>query len=215
MTIVGVVRHVHYRTLEAPSRVELYWPAAQQPVPQMDLAVRASGDPKSLAGMIRREVQGLDPDQPLFHVRTMEEWMANSVAQRRLALILLSMFAGLALVLASVGIYGTTSFSVAQQTRDIGVRRALGAQTGTVLGMVMGQGIGAVGIGIGVGIVGALGVTRLMKQSLFQVRSADPVTYLAVIVILCAVAALASALPAWKATTDISANLYSYHLSTS
>jgi putative ABC transport system permease protein len=202
MTIVGVVRHVHYGSLEAKSRVEMYWPYAQQPYPQtqMDLAVRTSGDPMGLAAMIRREVQALDPEQPLFHVRPMQEWMADSVARRRLALILLGSFAGLALVLAAVGIYGTTSFSVAQQTRDIGVRRALGAQTGRVLLMVLRQEVAVVGAGIAAGILGALVVTQFMKQSLFQVSAADPVTYLAVIAVLAAVAVAASTLPAWKAT---------------
>jgi ABC-type antimicrobial peptide transport system permease subunit len=130
----------------------------------------------------------------------MQEWMADSVARRRLALILLGSFAGLALVLAAVGIYGTTSFSVAQQTRDIGVRRALGAQTGRVLLMVLRQEVAVVGAGIAAGILGALVVTQFMKQSLFQVSAADPVTYLAVIAVLAAVAVAASTLPAWKAT---------------
>jgi putative ABC transport system permease protein len=202
MTIVGVVRHVHYASLESKSRVELYWPYAQQPYrqSQMDVAVRTSGDPRRLAPQIEQAIHAIDPDQPVFHVRPMEEWMADSVARRRLALDLLAIFAGLALLLAAVGIYGTTSFSVAQQTHDIGVRRALGAQTGAVLLMVLAQEIRVVGAGIAVGILGALGVTQLMKQSLFHVSAADPVTYLAVIGILAAVAVAASTLPAWKAT---------------
>jgi len=200
MTIVGIVKHVHYRTLEAESRVEAYWPEAQQPYPFMDLVVRTSRDPESLAAIIGKEVHALDPDQPLYHVRTMEQWMADSVARRRLALELLAIFAGLALVLAAVGIYGTTSFSVAQQTRDIGVRRALGAQTSSVLRMVLAQGIRVVGVGIVLGLFGALALTQLMKQSLFQVSAADPATYLAVIGILAAVALVAAALPAWRAS---------------
>jgi len=202
MTIIGVVKHVHYASLEMKSRVELYWPSAQLPFSQsqMDVVVKTSGDPRSLAPQIERAVHAIDPDQPLFHVRTMEEWMADSVARRRLALKLLAIFAGLALVLAAVGIYGTTSFSVAQQTRDIGVRRALGAQTSSVLRMVLAQGIRVVGLGIVLGLLGALALTQLMKQSLFQVSAADPATYLAVIGILAAVAVLAAALPAWRAS---------------
>ena len=202
MTIVGVVRHVHYGSLEANSRVEMYWPFAQQPYPQsqLDLAVRTAGDPRSLAAMIQREVQALDPDQPLFHVRPMEEWMADSVARRRLALILLASFAGLALLLAAVGIYGTTSFSVAQQTRDIGVRRALGAQRGDVFRLVLREGVTTVAIGAAVGIAGALAITRLIRQALFQVSAADPVTYAAVLATLTLVALLAAWLPAWRAT---------------
>jgi len=202
MTIVGVVGHVHYASLESNSRVECYWPRSQDPyaASQMDLAIRTSGDPKSLALQIERAVHAIDPDQPVFHVRTMEEWMADSVARRRLALDLLAIFAGLALLLAAVGIYGTTSFSVAQQTRDIGVRRALGAQTGSVLLMVFAQEVRVIGAGIAAGILGALAVTQLMKQSLFHVSAADPVTYLAVIGVLAAVAVAAAALPAWRAT---------------
>ena len=202
MTIVGVVRHVHYASLETRSRVELYFPQEQPPFPetQFDLAVRTTADPKSLATAIQKEIQTLDPDQPVFHVRTMDEWLASSVARRKLALTLLAIFAGLALLLASVGIYGTTSFSVAQQTRDIGVRRALGAQAGTVLRMVLAQGVRVVGAGIAVGLLGALALTQFMKQSLFQVNAADPLTYLAVIVVLALVAIAASALPAWRAT---------------
>jgi predicted permease len=202
MTVVGVVQHVHYASLEQASRVEVYWPLEQPAFPesQFDLAVRTTADPRTLAAAIQKEVQALDPDQPVFHVRTMDEWLANSVARRKLALILLAIFAGLALVLAAVGIYGTTSFSVAQQTRDIGVRRALGAQAGSVLVMVLSQAIRMVGVGIAAGILGALALTQLMKQSLFHVNAADPVTYLAVTGVLAAVAVTAAALPAWRAT---------------
>jgi putative ABC transport system permease protein len=203
MTIVGVVKHVHYRTLEAKSRVEVYWPALQfqaYGLPAMDLAIRTSRDPKSLAAVVEREVHALDADQPVYHVRTMEEWMADSVARRRLALILLAIFSGMALVLAAVGIYGTTSFSVTQQTREIGVRRALGAQTGDVFRLVVGQGVRAVVLGAGAGIVGALVMTQLMRQALFEVSPADPVTYAAVTVVLGLVALLAAAVPARRAT---------------
>jgi len=202
MTIVGVVEHVHYASLEQASRVEVYWPLEQPAFPesQYDLAVRTTADPRSLAAAIQKEVQALDPDQPVFHIRTMDEWLANSVARRRLALILLAIIAALALVLAAVGIYGTTSFSVAQQTRDIGVRRALGAQAGAVPMMVLSQAIRMVGAGVAAGILGALALTQLMKQSLFHVDAADPVTYLAVTGVLAAVAVTAAALPAWRAT---------------
>ena len=202
MTIVGVVGHVHYASLETKSRVELYWPYAQMPYQQsqLDLVVKTAGDPQRLAGQIEAAIHAIDPDQPVFHVRTMEEWMAESVARRKLALDLLGIFAGLALLLAAVGIYGTTSFTVAQQTRDIGVRRALGAQTGGVLLMVLRQEIRVVGAGIAVGLLGTLGVTQFMKQSLFRVSAADPLTYLAVIAILALVAMGAALLPAFRAT---------------
>jgi len=200
MTIVGVVGHVHYRTLEAKSRVEAYWPATQLPYQAMDLVIRTSREPKSLAAVIEREVHALDADQPVYHVRTMEEWMADSVARRRLALILLAIFSGLALALAAVGIYGTTSFAVTQQTREIGVRRALGAQRGDVFRLVLVEGVSAVAIGAAAGIVGALVITQFIRQALFDVSAADPVTYAAVLAVLALVALVAAWLPAWRAT---------------
>ena len=200
MTVVGVVKHVHYRTLEAKSRVEAYWPEAQQPYWFLDLAIRTRRDPKSLASVVEKEVHALDPDQPVHHVRTMGEWMADSVARRRLALILLGIFSSLALVLAAVGIYGTTAFVVTQQTREIGVRRALGAQRGNVFRLILAQGVRAVAIGAAVGIVGALAVTQLIRQVLFDVSPADPVTYAAVLLTLSLVALVAAWLPAWRAT---------------
>ena len=201
MTVVGVVRHVHYASLETNSRVEAYWPFAQQPYPQaqMDLAVRTSGDPMHLTRQIEAAIHAIDPDQPVFHLRTMEEWMADSVARRKLVLDLLGIFAALALVLAAVGIYGTSSFAVAQQTRDIGVRRALGAQTGDVLLMVLAQEVRVVGAGIAAGILGALALTQFMKQSLFHVSAADPVTLVGVMGILAVVALGAAWLPARRA----------------
>jgi len=162
--------------------------------------IRTTREPKSLSTVIEREVHALDPDQPVFHVRTMEEWMAESVARRRLALILLAIFSGLALLLASVGIYGTTSFAVTQQTREIGVRRALGAQRGDVFRLVLAEGVSAVAIGAAVGIVGALAITQFIRQALFDVSPADPVTYAAVLVVLALVALVAAWLPAWRAT---------------
>ena len=204
-TIVGVVKHVHYRTLEAKSRIEMYFPATQQPFNPpygaMDLAIKtSSSDPKRLAGVIEKEVHALDPDQPVFHVRTMEEWMADSVARRRLALILLAIFSGLALLLAAVGIYGTTSFVVTQQTREIGVRRALGAQRADVFRLVLAQGVRAVAIGAAVGIAGALAMTQLLRQALFDVSPSDPATYALVVVTLAMVAVAAAWIPAWRAT---------------
>ena len=126
--------------------------------------------------------------------------MADSVARRRLALILLGIFSALALVLAAVGIYGTTAFVVTQQTREIGVRRALGAQRGDVFRLILAQGVRAVAFGAAVGIVGALAATQLIRQVLFDVSPADPVTYAAVLLTLSLVALVAAWLPAWRAT---------------
>ena len=200
MTIVGEVRHVRNRTLEARSRVEVYWPFSQRPNGALTLAVSTSRDPMVLAPTIQREVTSIDPDLPVFRVSTMTEVMGESIARRRLALTLLAVFAGLALVLASVGIYGVTSYVVAQSQQEIGLRMALGAGRGRILRLMMGHGMGTIAIGLGIGVLSSLLLTRLMKGLLFAVRPADPLALAGAAIVLLGVAMLAIFIPARRAT---------------
>jgi putative ABC transport system permease protein len=199
MTVVGVVGHVRYRTLTAPSRVEVYWPEAQNPDPGMGLAIRASGDLMRLAPTIQKVVQEIDPDQPIFRVATMRDLMADSLAGRRLAMILLAVFAGLAVLLAAIGTYGVLAYSVAQRTHEIGIRMTLGAERAGVLRMVTSEGLTLAALGVVMGIAGAFGLTRLIASMLFAVRPGDPVTFVSVSLLLVAVALVASYIPARRA----------------
>jgi putative ABC transport system permease protein len=199
-TVVGVVRHVRNRTLEARSRVEVYWAENQRPFGAMALAIRVAGNPMNLVPTIQREVSAIDPDLPVYKVSSMTEVMGDSLERRRLALILLAVFAGLALLLASVGIYGVTSYGVAQRHREIGLRMALGADRGRVLRMLLRSGLATIAIGLGVGLVLALALTRLMSGLLFSVRTWDPVALGGAAVLLMAAALLAIFVPARRAT---------------
>ncbi len=199
-TVVGVVRHVRNRTLETRSRVEVYWPENQRPFGAMALAIRVGGNPMSLVPTIQREVSAIDPDLPVYKVSSMTEVMGDSLERRRLALILLAVFAGLALLLASVGIYGVTSYGIAQRHREIGLRMALGADRGRVLRMLLRSGLATIAIGLGVGLVLALTLTRLMSGLLFSVRTWDPAALGGAAVLLLAAALLAIFVPARRAT---------------
>jgi putative ABC transport system permease protein len=199
-TIVGVVRHVHNRTLEARSRVEVYWPHSQLPFGAMTMAVRTQGNPNSLITAIQREVAGMDPTLPVYRVRMMQEVMGESLQRRRLALILLGVFAGLALLLASVGIYGVTAYGVAQRRVEIGVRMALGADRGQVLRMMIASGMGTIAIGLAIGTALALWLTRLMSGMLFAVHASDPLALGGAALLLMGAAFLAIFIPARRAT---------------
>jgi putative ABC transport system permease protein len=199
-TVVGVVRHVRNRTLEAGSRVEVYWPASQRPFGAMTLAVLAEGSPMNMVPTIQREVTEIDPDLPVYGVRTMTEVMGESLERRRLALVLLAVFAGLALLLASVGIYGVTSYGVAQRQVEIGVRMALGADRGQVMRMMILRGMGTIGIGLALGLVLSLALMRLMNGLLFAVKAADPLALGGAALLLMAAALLAIFIPSRRAT---------------
>jgi putative ABC transport system permease protein len=165
----------------------------------MNIAVRAS-DPTSVAAAIRREVQAIDKDQPIYDVSTMEKILSNSVAPRRLSMVLFSLFAAVALLLAAVGIYGVMSYSVTQRTREIGIRMALGADHKNVVQMIVRQGMTLTLVGIGVGLAAAFGLSRLMTSLLFGVSVTDPLTFVAISSLLAGVALLANYVPARRAT---------------
>jgi putative ABC transport system permease protein len=199
-TVVGVVRHVRNRSLETRSRVEVYWPAYQQPANAMALAVLASGNPMSLAPTIQRDVATIDPDLPVYRVRTMAQVMGDSLLRRRLALVLLATFAGLALLLACVGIYGVTAYGVAQRQVEIGVRMALGADRAQVLRLIMAGGAATIAFGLALGLALSLFLTRVMRGLLFSVQASDPLALGGAVILLLLAALLAIFLPALRAT---------------
>jgi putative ABC transport system permease protein len=199
-TVVGVVRHVRNRTLEARSRVEVYWPDYQNPSSAMTLAIHTSRNPMDLAPTVQRVVSSIDPNLPVYRVRTMTEVMGESVARRRLALILLAVFAGLALLLASIGIYGVASYGVVQRRLEIGVRMALGARRSQVLRMVLVEGMRTIATGLAIGLVLALVLTRSMRGLLFAVQPADPLALAGAALLLLISAFLAILIPALRAT---------------
>jgi putative ABC transport system permease protein len=200
ITVIGVVRHVRNRTLEARSRVEVYLPENQNPYSAMTLAVLVPGNPMNLVPTIQREVAAMDPDLPVYRVRTMSEVMGESLERRRLALILLGGFAGLALLLASIGIYGVTSYAVAQRRVEIGLRMALGADRSQVLRMMIGNGMTTIAIGLAIGLILALALTRLMSGLLFGVHASDPLALGGAALLLVVAALLAIFIPARRAT---------------
>ncbi|HVF44976.1 MAG TPA: ABC transporter permease [Pyrinomonadaceae bacterium] len=200
--VVGLVAHVRNEGLEGESRGQYYSPYAQLTVggPNLFVVVRTDGDPTSLSSSVRGAIAGVDRDLPVFRVTTMERMVSDSLSQRRFSMLLFGIFAGLALVLAVVGLYGVMSYAVAQRTHEIGLRMALGAQAGDVLKMVVGQGMVLVAVGLGLGLVGALALTRLMSSLLYGVSASDPLTYAGIALLLGAVALLASYIPARRAT---------------
>ena len=200
--IVGVVGDVKIGGLDDAIRPVLYYPFRQNPSPATTLVIRTSGDPTALAAAIRNETRTLEPDVALFNVKAMEQVISDSPAafMRRFPALLISIFAGVALLLASIGIYGVVSYSVSQQTHYIGVRMALGAQTSDILKMVLKQGLTLALAGMVVGVVAALALTRLLRTLLFEVQTTDISTFAAVIGTLFVVALLACYLPARRAT---------------
>jgi putative ABC transport system permease protein len=200
LTIVGVVRHVRYRTLEEPSRVQLYMPHAQVPTTGMSLAIKTNLEPRTLSTSVQREVIAVDPEQPVWAIRTMDDLMATSVMRRQLIMTLLTLFAGIALMLAAVGIYGVISYWVTQRSHEIGIRVAIGANRLDVLKMVLGQSMSVVLIGVVIGLVGAVALTRVMGTLLYNVSATDAATFALYSAALILVGLIASYLPARRAT---------------
>jgi putative ABC transport system permease protein len=198
--IVGVVGDVRQHQLgEAPSPM-LYAPYAQDPWPFMDIAVRTAQEPEGVAPDVERAVQATDKDEPVYNIRTMDEVVSRSLSSRRFNLVLLGSFAGLALFLTAIGIFGLISFAVAQRTHEIGVRMALGARREDVVKLVVFHGMRLALAGVALGMAGALGLTRFLSSLLYQVRPTDAVTLSGVALILAVVALAACYLPARRAT---------------
>jgi putative ABC transport system permease protein len=199
--VIGVVGRVKMESLNQNSdRVQGYFPFAQTPGGGMTVIVKGTSDPSQLISSMRAAVKEIDPDQPIYNPRTMDEIRAESVAPERLNLTLLSLFAGIALVLAIVGIYGVMSYSVTQRTHEIGIRMAIGARPRDVFAMILGHGMKLTIIGVVIGLVLAFVLTRLMETMLFGVAPTDATTYTAISVLLVSVALLACYLPGRRAT---------------
>ncbi|HKO61901.1 MAG TPA: ABC transporter permease [Pyrinomonadaceae bacterium] len=201
LTVLGVVGRVKMEGLGQDSnRVQGYFSFPQLGSGGMTVIVKAQSDPNQLISSLREQVKSVDPDQPIYNIRTMHEIRAESVASERLNLTLLTIFAGIALVLAVVGIYGVMSYTVTQRTHEIGIRMAIGAQPRDVFKMVIGQGMTLALIGVGLGLIGAFALTRLMASMLFDVAPTDPATFAIIAVLLTAVALVACFIPGRRAT---------------
>src|SRR5438046_1431400 len=200
ITIVGVVGDVRHFGLDVDPKPEMYVPFAQDPYFTTIYVVRSNQDPGSLLPAIRREIQSLDSAVPLANVRTFENVIADSIAPRRLSVVLLGVFAGVAVLLASVGIYGVMSFLVVQRTQEIGVRMALGAQRSDVLKLILGRSLKLISAGAAIGLVVALMSTSMLQALLYNVSAFDTPTFVLVTILLAAVALAARYLPSMRAT---------------
>jgi predicted permease len=199
-TIVGVVADVHHSSLEGSPRPTVYGPFLQSPDNHGFLAVHTTLPPDQLIPSISKIVRSIDPTIAPEHAGTMRELISESTSGRRFQTVALSVFAAVAVFLALVGLYGLMAYAVRQRTAEIGIRIALGASAARVLGLVVGQGLALVAAGLVFGLAGALALTRLGTSWLFGVSPADPLTLIAVPLLILAVALLACLIPAWKAT---------------
>jgi putative ABC transport system permease protein len=202
LTIVGVVRHVQSRRLDAVSGVQVYFPFYQDPTSyNMSLAIRTSAaEPLALTGTVRAAIQSLDANQPIFDVFTLRQIVGDSMAGRRFSMLLMGLFAMVALLLASVGIYGVMAYAVTQRTHEFGIRMALGAGAGDVLRLVIKQGMKLALVGVVIGLGSAFALTRLMQSLLFDVSATDPLTFASIALLLTGVALAACYIPARRAT---------------
>jgi putative ABC transport system permease protein len=202
-TVVGLVRHVRHYGLDVEGREQVYVPYTQFHPRFVSsakyVAVRSAADPQALLDSIRRTVTSLDPGIPLYGVRTMDERLADSLGQRRFVLLLLVLFAAIAVILAAVGLYAVIDYSVTQRTQEIGVRMAMGARPKDILKLALRQGLVLILVGAGIGLLGALGVMRLLASLVFGITTTDPGTYAVVTVLLTGVGLLATYIPARRA----------------
>jgi putative ABC transport system permease protein len=200
VTVVGVVGDVKQRSFDdAPTGGQIYQPMDQGIGIFNSVAMRTAGDPDALGKQLRAAIWSVDPDQPVWKVRSQEFLVTRDFASRRFALSLAVVFALLAVVLAAIGVYGVMSYMLAQRTRELGIRLALGAKRSSLVGLVLSHGMRVIAAAVAVGSIAALGVGRLMQSQLYGIGAADPVTFLAVTAVLCAVAVLATYIPARRA----------------
>jgi putative ABC transport system permease protein len=198
--IIGVVGDVRQMGLDTPAEPTVYWPHPELVISEMTIVVRTAKEPLALVSAVRNELQQMDAEQPMAAISTMDELLAGTLSRSRFTMLVLGVFATLALVLACVGIYGVIAYSVTQRTQEFGIRMALGANRRDVFRLVLGQGTRLTLLGIGLGIVAALIVTRLMTTLLYGVSATDPLTFTGVALLLAVVALAACYIPARRAT---------------
>jgi len=199
-TVAGIVGDARNTALDSDPSAAVYFPAPLRPFPQMDVIVRTAGAPDTALSAVRQVVHGLDSELPVANVRTMEDCVAVNAAQPRLDAWLVTVFAGVALLIAVVGVYGVLSWSVSRRTREIGVRMALGAQQGNVVGLILRQGMSLALAGIGLGLAGALAFSRVLSSLVFGIEVRDPATFAGVVATLAVAALAACYVPAWRAS---------------
>ncbi len=198
--VVGVIGDVKYAGLDQQTKPEMYAPFAQRAWPFMRVVARSKSDPSLVAATIREAVRAVDKDQPVDKLTTMSSVVSASIVSRSFYMQLLGTFAALAFILAAIGIYGVVSYSVAQRTREIGIRVALGARRKDVLGLVLKEALRLTAVGVGLGLIGAFAATRVLRSLLFEVKPTDPATFICLSLLLTLVALLASYIPARRAT---------------
>jgi putative ABC transport system permease protein len=199
-TVVGVVGDVKQYGLDKDEPMQIYLPQAQYPASWLSLVARTTAEPSSLAGVVRTEIRKLDQDLALYNVATMEELLSDSIALRRFSMLLLAIFAAVAMTLAAVGIYGVISYTVTQRTHEIGIRMALGASRRAIFEMVVGRGMALAIAGVVVGLVAAWAVTGVLVSLLYGVSATDTTTFIVIPLALVGVALAACAIPARRAT---------------
>jgi putative ABC transport system permease protein len=199
-TVVGVVGAIKYRDLAAPPEPIIYYSSAQMPPVLVNLAIRTAGDPLTLAGPLRHEVAALDPNLPVSRTGTLAGRLADSLERERFSIQLMAVFAAIAAILAAIGIYSVLAYLVDQRRRELGIRMALGARPGDVLGLVLRQGSVPIGAGLAAGLAAAFGLTWFLKSLLYEVSTTDPLIYACVSMGLVAVALIAMLVPGWRAT---------------
>ena len=197
--IIGVVGDVKFKDLADESMPTSYMPQSQIPIGMLTIVTRTAGDPSSLSRPLAETVRSIDPDMPAYHIKTIEEYLDGTIAIPRFNTVLLGIFAVLALILTSIGLYGVISYSVAQRTHEIGIRMALGAQPRDMLRLVVGQGIRLGVYGVGLGLIAAFAFTHFLSSLLFGITATDPISFATVVVTLLAVVVLACYIPARRA----------------